>query len=132
MSRGVVNLSERHFPGAFALSLQYTLLALPFCPLNARHGVCGSRCSGGSSGEDRTPPGGSSPSDAPGGGDVDGRRAMNDGDAEAAAAAVAAAAAGPSGHNINNTDASFPAGLKVLLVDDDPMCLKVVAAMLER
>jgi hypothetical protein len=80
----------------------------------------------------RTPPAGSSPSDAPGGGDVDGRRAMNDGDAEAAAAAVAAAAAGPSGHNINNTDASFPAGLKVLLVDDDPMCLKVVAAMLER
>jgi len=73
----------------------------------------------------RTPPAGSSPSDAPGGGDVDGRRAMNDGDAEAAAA-------GPSGHNINNTDASFPAGLKVLLVDDDPMCLKVVAAMLER
>ena len=76
----------------------------------------------------RTPPGGS-PSDASAG---DGR-AMNEDEEEEqnAAAIAAAAAAGPSGNN-NNHDASFPAGLKVLLVDDDPMCLKVVSAMLER
>ena len=72
----------------------------------------------------RTPPGGS-PSDASGGDedDSDGRRAVMS--EEEASAAVA----GPSG---SNHDASFPADLKVLLVDDDPMCLKVVAAMLER
>lgn len=57
---------------------------------------------------------------------------VNDEDDDEGTAAAATASAGPSGNNNNSNDASFPAGLKVLLVDDDPMCLKVVAAMLER
>lgn len=32
----------------------------------------------------------------------------------------------------NNWDDKFPAGLRVLVVDDDPLCLKVVEHMLKR
>lgn len=31
----------------------------------------------------------------------------------------------------DSTDEDFPAGLKVLLVDDDPLCLKVIGQMLK-
>ncbi len=32
----------------------------------------------------------------------------------------------------SNWDDKFPAGLRVLVVDDDPLCLKVVEHMLKR
>ena len=42
------------------------------------------------------------------------------------------AAEGEGSHLARAGSTSFPAGLRVLVVDDDPCCLKVVEAMLKR
>jgi two-component response regulator (ARR-B family) len=47
----------------------------------------------------------------------------------AAAAAANAAAAAASAAAVS---AAFPSGLRVMVVDDDPLCLKVVEQMLKR
>ena len=52
--------------------------------------------------------------------------------AEAPAPPAAQAPTAADADAVNAQGTPFPAGLKVLLVDDDPTCLKVVESMLRR
>lgn len=42
------------------------------------------------------------------------------------------AAGAPSGNNNNNNKDEFPVGMRVLAVDDDPVCLKLLEILLRR